>query len=447
MILAPAPVLRGDQIRRRGLRGWGTQPWEHRLVDIPEGLQPMNETICLDHIVDPTLRQHAEPRATERTCSFCPRHPGRDGLPLAVPMDVVAARVFDATTTRYRSFDEASYFEGGAFESALDTREVIVDVADGAFDNSVSEPVLNAVVSAIATPKYWFEDDTRDQFAYSWEQFAETVRHEARFVLVATPRHGGENEPPARLARFLEGLLGYADKRTRMLHTLPTGTRLYRGRMTDDLSKLRADIDRAPAQQLGAAPPDKAAPGRMSGEGVPLFYGADNVHTAVAEIALHSPYDRALIGEFTTQRPVTVLDFTRKPKVPSIFDLARQDRRLFAEFIDDFVSAITKPVILDGRERVDYLPTQVVTEYLRWVPQRRIDGIAFPSRADSHGKNIVLFTGRNEDVVTNPPTREEQRNIALARNLGAGHSPTLTISPDAITEHSVTRSVRVSPHK
>jgi len=415
-------------------------------MDEPEGLQPMAETLCLDHVTDSALYKHAKRSATERICSFCTRHPGRDRVPLAVPMDVVAQRVFEAAMTRYRSFDDASYFEGEAYESDLETAEVVYDIAAGAFDDSVSERVLDSITRAIATPQSWFEDDTRDQFAYSWERFAETVRHEARFVLIADPRPGGENEPPARLARFLAGLLGYADKSTRMLHTLPTGTKLYRGRMTDNVAELRAEVKKEPAQKLGAAPPSRAAAGRMSGEGVPLFYGADNVHTAVAEIALHSPYDFALVGEFTTQRPVTILDFTRNPKVPSIFDLAHRDRRLFAEFVDDFVSAITQPVILDGRERVDYLPTQVVTEYLRWVPQRRIDGIAFPSRAKSRGKNVVLFTRLDDDVVTDPPTRDERRNIALTRRIGGNIDPMLAISAQAITEHSVSRSVRVSPH-
>jgi RES domain-containing protein len=415
-------------------------------MDEPEGLQPMAETLCLDHVTDSALYKHAKQSATEQICSFCTRHPGRDRVPLAVPMDVVAQRVFEAAMTRYRSFDDASYFEGEAYESDIETAEVVYDIAAGAFDDSVSERVLDSITRAIATPQSWFEDDTRDQFAYSWERFAETVRHEARFVLIADPRPGGENEPPARLARFLAGLLGYADKSTRMLHTLPTGTKLYRGRMTDNVAELRAEVEKEPAQKLGAAPPSRAAAGRMSGEGVPLFYGADNVHTAVAEIALHSPYDFALVGEFTTQRPVTILDFTRNPKVPSIFDLAHQDRRLFAEFIDDFVSAITQPVILDGRERVDYLPTQVVTEYLRWVPRRRIDGIAFPSRAKSRGKNVVLFTRLDDDVVTEPPTRDERRNIALTRSIGGSIDPMLAISAQAITEHSVSRSVRVSPH-
>lgn len=360
-------------------------------------------------------------------------------------MDAVAECVYGAILVRYRDFAEASIFEGEAWETELYTDEVVAGIAAGTFDDAVSERVLDDIVKAIASPELWFEDDARGHFSYSWEQFAETVRHEARFVLVAKPRPGGENEPPARLARFLEGLLAYADKSTRMLHPLPVGTKIYRGRMTDDLVALRTQIRHDPAKQLGAAPPDLAAPGRMSGEGVPLFYGADNVRTAVAEISLHSPYDDAIVGEFITQRPLTILDFTLRPKMPSVFAPAEEYRRMFVEFVDDFVDSITRPVILDGRERVDYLPTQLVTEYLRWVPERRIDGIAFPSRTNKRGKNFVLFTEPWDDVMTDPPTQDERRSIALSRNLGDDHPPMLTISPTAISEHSVSRSVRLKP--
>jgi RES domain-containing protein len=359
-----------------------------------------------------------------------------------IEMDALAECIYGAILTRYQDFAEATIFEGDAWETELDTDEVVATIASGALDDQVSERVLGDIIEAIATES-WFEDDARGHFSYSWEQFSKTVRHEARFVLVAKPRPGGENEPPARLARFLEGLLGYADKSTRMLHLLPVGTSVFRGRMTDDLVALRTKTRNEPAKELGAAPPDRAAPGRMSGEGVPLFYAADNVHTAVAEISIHSPYDLAIVGEFITQRPLTILDFTRSLRMPSIFDPAEQYRRMFVEFVDDFVESITTPVILDGRERVEYLPTQLVTEYLRWVPERRIDGIAFPSRTDNRGKNFVLFTEPWDDVVTDPPTQDERRSMALSRNLGDDHKPMLTISPRAISEHSVSRSVRL----
>jgi hypothetical protein len=309
------------------------------------------------------------------------------------------------------------------------TGEVVLAVTQDDFDEFVLEAVVEAIAGAIATPTHWYKRDNRGHFSYSWGRFAETVRNESRFVFIAQPRTGGENEPPARLAGFLEGLLTYARKSTGMLHPLPKGTRLYRGRMTDDALKLQRDAEGAPAKVLGAAPPEKAAAGRMSGEGVPLFYAATTVKTAVAEIALHSPYDHAVIGEFITEKVLTVLDFTATPKLPSRYDAERQTQRMFGEFVGEFVDAITRPVILDGRERVDYIPTQVVTEYLRWVPERRIDGIAFRARADNSGKNVVLFTASG-DVQDNPRT-------------ATGRDPMLSISRNGISAHSAARYVEV----
>jgi hypothetical protein len=43
----------------------------------------------------------------------------------------------------------------------------------------------------------------------------------------------------------------------------------------------------------------------MNAQGVPLFCAAENMHTAVVEIALHSPYDDAVVDAFVTQRPIS----------------------------------------------------------------------------------------------------------------------------------------------
>lgn len=406
-------------------------------------LRPSLESLCIGHITDSALRRRVQDSATRTECSFCGLVGSARDAPFAVPIDAVVQQVYRAALNHFQSFDGASFFEGEAYETELETSEVVADIADGAFEHSVSERALAAISRAIVWPESWFEKDAQTQFAYSWEQFTETVRHEARFVFVANARDGGEHEPPARLSRFLDGLLAYADKSTRMLHVLEVGSKLYRGRMTADLDKLVAEAVAAPSKVLGSAPPDRAAAGRMSGEGVPLFYGADDLHTAVAEIALHSPYDVAVIGEFVVQRPLTILDFTRTPRLPSVFDIMRQERRAFAEFADDFVKALTRPIALDGRERVDYIPTQVVTEYLRWVPDRRIDGIAFPSRASKGGKNVVLFVPPGADVVSSPPTPDERRDLAMSAKLGGSQRATLTITPEAVSAHAVVRSVRV----
>ncbi|MGZ0069475.1 RES domain-containing protein [Microbacterium arborescens] len=412
-------------------------------MDFPEGLQSMDQTICLDHIQDDLLRDLAKAHVTESVCAFCNRSAAEGGGPFAVPMDVVAERMFATMTTYYSDHNEAPVVDGATWEDPLDTSEVVWGIAEDTFSENEREAVLGAVIEAVATPGSWFKIDDRDFVSYSWDQFADTVRHESRFVLMSEPRPGGDYDPPARLARFLNSLLGYVEHDAGMLMRLRKGDRLYRGRMTDDAWELAKAATKAPAAELGAAPRKWAQPGRMSGEGVPLFYAADDRRTAIAEIALHSPYDEAVVGEFTVQEDLTILDFTLAPVRPSIYDLEKADQHLFIEFVDHFVEAITQPIILDGRQRVDYLPTQVVTEYLRWVPHTRIDGIAFPSHTDEtrKSKNIVLFTRPEGDVMTDPPTAEEQELIDWTEGVGGTIHPRLTIKSSGVSKHTVKRRV------
>jgi RES domain len=61
-------------------------------------------------------------------------------------------------------------------------------------------------------------------------------------------------------------------------------------------------------------------------------------------------------------------------------------------FLFSFARDLSKPVILDGREHIEYVPTQVVTEYMRRLPDAAIDGILHAS-AQSAGTSCVIFCG------------------------------------------------------
>jgi hypothetical protein len=92
-----------------------------------------------------------------------------------------------------------------------------------------------------------------------------------------------------------------------------------------------------------------------------------------------------------------VLDLSSLPPVPCIFDGSR-DQRDTLLFLNEFVKSITAPVVHDGREHIDYVPTQILTEYFR----RRaagddgpaIDGIIYPSSRRRNGRSIVLFASQ-----------------------------------------------------
>jgi hypothetical protein len=101
------------------------------------------------------------------------------------------------------------------------------------------------------------------------------------------------------------------------------------------------------------------------------------------------------VGAFTTKRELRILNLTELPTYPSIFDEEKRHISELLQFLNKFVREISKPVAKDGREHVEYVPSQVVCEYFakvfRTEENESIDGIAYPSAIRPGGTNIVLF--------------------------------------------------------
>lgn len=410
------------------------------------GIGGMSETVCLDHITDAVLQSELRPEMSELNCSYCGRKASGDEPPFAVPMDELGDRVWEAANWLYQGTEDVQYFDGEPWseEALYETTDVIYDTVEDAIDPSYSMPIVDRLIEATSSTEYWVGSERADESALGWSSFARTVRFESRFVFIgSSDRPGFESEPPARIAKFLEALLTYVE--SDLLVELPAGSTLYRGRMTDDAAALLEKVNEEPSGQLASAPSHMAEAGRLSAKGIGLFYAADDRDTVVAEIALHSNYDQAVVGGFKTTRPLQVLDFSRElTKLPSIFatDAESRGRWTFARFKKHFTEKISAPVVLDGRQLVDYSPTQVVSEWLRFVPRTRIDGIAWPSHvASGAGKNVMLFFAPGTDFQTDPPTASELERY------GGPTLPALTLSRDDISEHRVERAVTVFPLK
>ncbi|MBB1510882.1 RES domain-containing protein [Tessaracoccus sp. MC1756] len=407
------------------------------------GIDGMSETVCLDHITDAVLRGRLEPLASELECSFCGRQGEEDEPHFAVAMDDLGAAVWEAANFLYTLATDVQYFDGEPWseESLYETSDVIYDTVGDSIDDQHSEPIVNSLVKGASGPDHWV-GGSLNALALDWASFSRTVRHESRFVLSASPdRPGVDDEPPARIARFLEALVTYVE--SDLLVELPVGSMLYRGRMAESASALHEKVEDEPSGELGPAPAYLSEAGRLAPAGISLFYAADSLDTAVAEIALHSSYSEAVVGGFRTKRVMQVLDFSREltTKLPSVFAEDRESRRrwTFARFKDQFTDMISAPVLLDGRQLVDYAPTQVVAEWLRFAPSTRIDGIAWPSRvASGTGRNVMLFLGPGPDFQTEPATASE-----LERR-GGSRPPALTLSRSDISHYSVERAVTPS---
>jgi RES domain-containing protein len=134
----------------------------------------------------------------------------------------------------------------------------------------------------------------------------------------------------------------------------------------------------------------------MNPPGVPMLYAAESPGVAIAEIRAKSAY----VGVFELLRDVTVLDLVDLPNVPGVFAGDERWRRLALSFLHDFRDDIMKPVARDERTHIDYIPTQIVTEFFRHHGAGNVafDGIRYPSAVVANGGNLVLFAVQ-EDVV------------------------------------------------
>jgi hypothetical protein len=71
-------------------------------------------------------------------------------------------------------------------------------------------------------------------------------------------------------------------------------------------------------------------------------------------------------------------------------------------FLHEIADEISQPIARDDRVHVEYVPTQVVTEFLRTVATSngsRIDGIRYRSSRRSGGSSLVLFADQANLVI------------------------------------------------
>jgi hypothetical protein len=228
----------------------------------------------------------------------------------------------------------------------------------------------------------WLALNDDEALRMSWDAFCETVKHERRFFFHRLGRR--EDDHDAYSAEELLKAVALLCQDAGLVRDLPTGTRLWRAR--PDIKRGK----RAYAADFGPPPKELARQSnRMNPPGIPLMYVASSAQAALAETRAHS----ARIGSWTTLRPARLLDLRRMPSVPGTFSEASRHETLGIRFLWGFAEDIMKAVARDERVHIDYLPSQVVTEYMRdfSFDGGPLDGIAYQSTVHPRGWNAALF--------------------------------------------------------
>jgi len=154
----------------------------------------------------------------------------------------------------------------------------------------------------------------------------------------------------------------------------------------------------------------------MSPAGISMFYGAENPATAIQEVAVRADgkHKWVTVGAFETSGPCVVVDFTCLPTVPSMFDPERGRQRRPLLFLHQFVAQLSQPARVTY-EQIDYVPTQIVTEYLLriFAKGQLVTGLLYPSALT--GASSAVLDIPHDHCVDQAPSREADKETSRPR--------------------------------
>lgn len=356
------------------------------------GWESLNKAICPDCLSDEALKKLAGENLDEDHCDYC----GRAGEGVACDTDVVMTRIGEGLAEDFTDPVEVLYYgEDGDWEGpTYDTDDVIASIEETIGIDAFVVDVVDAYGG-----KEWCDVEPyvlarHESLIYSWDRFAELVRYESRYLFLTRPARDYPDVHEVGPGEMLEALGAVVDEAA-VIRELDAGVAIFRGRPG---SPGEFPLN---ARELGTAPRERAFSNRMSPAGIAVFYGAFDPATTARE-AWAGPEpgkEQVAIGCFTTQASLRVLDLAELRAVPSRFDEERHLRSAlrFLQAFSERVSGAVRSGPRSLREFVEYVPTQIASEYFRTVYESDaggLDGILYRSAERNGGVCCALFVPR-----------------------------------------------------
>lgn len=360
--------------------------------------------VCQACFEDRHIREAIERNCDTDHCDYC----GANGEAVAAaPLASVVEFILGQLELEYAAADQTlprdpETKERMFPEDEFDTRTMLELYVDLGLPND-DDGTLIADISEALPEQDWclinplgVRDD--EAIGSSWNAFKHIVMHERRFFFHRYQDEALEYGLTWGEARYdpsdLLDAIGHFARDHGLLTRLPKGTSWYR------VQSMQAKDTNFDARRMGPPPLEHAnLPNRMSPVGIPMFYGAAETETALAEVA--ADVGRFACGRFETLRDIVVLDVRQPTEIPSLFDPNLAKDRAIAKFMQSFIEEFSKPIDREQRPHIDYLPTQVVTEYVRTMMSadndQPIEGVLY--RSSRNGRDAVVLFATNEDVV------------------------------------------------
>jgi len=367
--------------------------------------------VCTECISDDDLREVIETNLDSHKCDYCGK--SSDDL-IAAPLDVVTERIWECVSEVYVNPVEELPYETaeGGWQGAdvYDPWQLLnEEIGLGVEDENLLEDIVGSSPEPEWTKRDWVLLEPNKRQAYGWEAFKRAVKHKRRFTFwtmeeATEDPHHPDYLPVSRMLDEIRDAVNTAE----LVKNLPAGSRFWRVRIH------KTNVDLAHDHELCSPPAESATqPNRMSPGGIPMFYGSEDLDTAVDETFDPSRAEgKAITGAcFAATRAMRILDLFDLPEPPGFFASGTHEIRETIKFLRQFARDLSQPIPRDGKEHIDYVPSQAFTEFVRYHMKAQngesIDGIRY--RSSRNGRPcIVLFCERENCIATEDWQRAER---------------------------------------
>jgi hypothetical protein len=360
--------------------------------------------VCVDCVADDALKQLVLENVSDVRCDFCGREAEQD---IAADADLVLERISVSLHVDYADPNDVLFWDSEDQEWAGAAVYAFDELLDEVTERPLGHAHFDTFVLDAFNETQWCKRDPAwvgqgDALRFGWDDLRETVKHRQRFFFVLPEEDDPDPDPGWPIPRGRQLLEKLADliREHGLVSDLPARSTLYRARVH------RVRDRYSTAKDLGAPPANAASQSRMSPAGIPMFYAAEDAQAALDETIdpLRTRVKAATIGAFETTESCRIVDLDLVPGMPSVFDDAPESRALLEPlgFLHGFRRDVSARIERDGRIHVEYVPTQVVCEYLRDVFRdadgQPVRGLAWESAQRPGARNIVLFIDRERCV-------------------------------------------------
>jgi len=358
-------------------------------------------SVCTSCFGNEAIKAYIESYSDSSECSYCDSEDIKSCNLNSVVERIVESIYFEWDDPANAGVGWESA-EGGwlgvetAYTYELLTSELDLDIENDNLINDINSSILNT--EWCKKSPYSLDEDQR--LFYGWQGFSDFVKYNSRYVLFKKDENKKDKINFAQEEMEPEEVLksiGLFINQHNLISTVDTSENIYRVRIVD--KNISFDNNE---KELGSPPTEFCTfANRMSPAGISMFYGAFDIDTAIKET--YEPEinitKKAICGLFNPTRKFTLINLSEIPPVPSLFDENRYERDSLS-FLSDFIKDFCKPIERADKAHIDYVPTQIVTEYFRHVllldTGKRIDGVIYPSSKDNEKKCIVIFSNSEQ---------------------------------------------------